>query len=174
MRTKELVLTALFSAVISVLSLVSVPTPLGIPLTIQVFAVALCGFTLGTKMSVPATVVYILLGLIGLPIFSGFTGGISVLFGLTGGFIIGFIPLSLLTGLNLKSGVLRVVIGMLGLVICHIIGIVQFSVIAEAEITSSFIVVSAPYLVKDIVLVIGAFVMSKWLRKAIYKSVNAE
>lgn len=174
MRTKELVLTALFSAVISVLSLVSVPTPLGIPLTIQVFAVALCGFTLGAKMSVIATVVYIFLGLIGLPIFSGFMGGISVLFGLTGGFIIGFIPLSLLTGLNFKSGVLRVVIGMVGLVVCHIIGIIQFAFISGTELTASFVTVSAPYLIKDIALVIGAFVMSKWLRKAVYKIVNAE
>lgn len=174
MKTKDLVLTALFSAVISVLSLVSVPTPLGVPLTIQVFAVALCGFTLGAKMSVPATLVYIALGLIGLPIFSGFMGGLGVLFGLTGGFIIGFIPLSLLSGINVKNGKLRILLGVVGLIMCHIIGIIQFSVVSSADISSSFITISAPYLIKDCILVLGAYVVSKGVKKAVGISSKTE
>ena len=85
-RTLNLTLAALFTAVTAVLSQTAIPTPFDVPLTLQTFAVALCGYTLGIKWGLASILTYILLGTAGVPVFSGFRGGVQVLFGATGGF----------------------------------------------------------------------------------------
>lgn len=87
---KELILAAEFAAIISVLSQMTIPFGL-VPLTGQTFAIGLTATFLGRKLGLISVVVYLLLGLIGLPVFSGMTGGIAVLFGPTGGYLIGFL-----------------------------------------------------------------------------------
>ena len=95
-RTAALTLSAVFTAVIAVCSQISIPLPVGIPITLQTFAVALCGFTLPLPCALASIGVYIALGAVGAPVFSSFGGGIGVLIGKTGGFIFGFIAMTLL------------------------------------------------------------------------------
>lgn len=85
--TREIVFVGMFAAVLAVISQISLPMPTGVPITIQVFGVALVGAVLGAKLGTMATVVYVLLGAVGLPIFANFHGGISALAGITGGYI---------------------------------------------------------------------------------------
>ena len=94
---KELILAAEFAAIISVLSQMTIPFGL-VPLTGQTFAIGLTATFLGRKLGLISVVVYLLLGLIGLPVFSGMTGGIAVLFGPTGGYLIGFLLQTWITG----------------------------------------------------------------------------
>ena len=75
--TREMVLVGMFAAVLAVISQISLPMPTGVPITIQVFGVALVGAVLGSRLGTTATLVYVLLGAIGLPIFANFSGGIS-------------------------------------------------------------------------------------------------
>ena len=65
-----------------------IPNPISVPLTLQTFIIALSGFVLGSSKGVASVLVYIAVGTIGAPVFTGFQGGFSVLFGMTGGFII--------------------------------------------------------------------------------------
>lgn len=88
-KSSELALCGLFSALIAVCSWVSIPSP--VPFTLQTFGVFLAVFVLGGKGGFSAVLVYILLGAAGMPVFSGFRGGIGVLFGQTGGFIWGLV-----------------------------------------------------------------------------------
>lgn len=88
--TYNLVLTGMFAAVLAVISQISIPMPTGVPITIQVFGIALTGIVLGWKLGLSATIAYILLGAVGLPIFSNFQGGVHVLTGMTGGYILGW------------------------------------------------------------------------------------
>ena len=85
--TREMVLVGMFAAVLAVISQISLPMPTGVPITIQVFGVALVGAVLGSRLGTTATLVYVLLGAIGLPIFANFSGGISSIVGVTGGYI---------------------------------------------------------------------------------------
>lgn len=94
---KELILAAEFSAIIAALSQFTLPLGL-IPLTGQTFAIGLTATFLGKRTGTMAVFIYLLLGLIGLPVFSGMTGGIGVLFGPTGGYLIGFIFQTLVIG----------------------------------------------------------------------------
>lgn len=170
--TRTTVTVGMFTAVLSVLSILTIPMPTGVPLTLQTFGMALCGYVLGAKMGAAATVLYILLGTVGVPVFAGMMGGPSRLFGHTGGFIWGFIFLVLLCGLGMKqqSVSLRISLGMLGIILCHIIGVLQFSVVAESRMLTAFMTVSLPYLPKDVISVIGAYLAARPVRRALVSS----
>ena len=86
----------MFTAVLAVLSILQIPMPTGVPITLQTFAMALCGYVLGWQSGVAATLLYIVLGTVGVPIFAGMSAGPGVLFGYTGGFIFGFIFLTVM------------------------------------------------------------------------------
>ena len=170
-KTLSLVTAALFTALTAVCSQIAIPMPTQVALTLQTFAVALCGYVLGVKWGLASILSYVVLGVVGVPVFSGFRGGIQVLFGSSGGFIFGFIIFAALCGVSLliKNKALKLLCGLGGLVICHIIGIIQFAVIYKTDFISSFLMVSAPYLIKDVVSVAAAFFLSLYIRKLLAK-----
>ena len=88
-KITNIVMVGVFAAVLAVLSQISFPLPSGIPVTLQTFAVALCGYALGCKRGTLAVLVYIVLGAVGLPVFANFSGGFGSLVGLAGGYIYG-------------------------------------------------------------------------------------
>ena len=96
--TKTMIITAMFAAVIAVLAQIAFPLPSGVPVTLQTFAVALTGVVLGAKLGTISTFIYILLGAVGVPVFSGFNGGLGAIVGKTGGFIWGFLFLAFFAG----------------------------------------------------------------------------
>ena len=100
---KNIVLAGMFAAFLAVMSQVSLPMPTGVPITVQVFAVALVGVILGWKRGVLAVLVYILIGAVGVPVFAHFKGGLSVLTGLTGGYIIAWPVMTILCGIQPKT-----------------------------------------------------------------------
>ena len=156
-KTFDLVLIALFAAIIAVLSQISIPTPFGVPISLQTFGVALCGYFLGAKKGIGALLVWIVIGAVGAPVFSGFRGGFGVLFGVTGGFIYGFIPLVLLCGIELKRKPLRIALGGLGIIACHLCGAAQYALLMGIDFLQSVLTVSAPFLIKDIVSIVLAY-----------------
>lgn len=157
--TRTIVTIGMFAAIVSVLSILSIPTPSGVPVTLQTFAIALCGYALGSASGVTVTIVYILIGTVGVPVFAGMTGGPSWLAGYSGGFMWGFLFLSFLCGVGMKRKfvVLRIIFGMAGLLICHLIGIIQYAVVAGVPFRASFAAVSMPFLLKDAISVAGAY-----------------
>ena len=170
-NTLNLVTAALFTALTAVCSQIAVPMPTQVSLTLQTFAVALCGYVLGIKWGLASIITYIILGTVGVPLFSGFKGGPQVLFGPSGGFIFGLILFVLLCGVSLliKNKALKLVLGLGGLLVCHILGIIQFAVVYKTDIISSFLMVSAPYLIKDVISVAAAFFLSIYIRKLLTK-----
>ena len=82
--TKTIVTVGMFTAVLAVLSILQIPMPTGVPITLQTFAMALCGYVLGWQSGVAAPLLYIVLGTVGVPIFEGMSAGPGVLFGYTG------------------------------------------------------------------------------------------
>ncbi|MBP1565940.1 MAG: biotin transporter BioY [Oscillospiraceae bacterium] len=160
-KTLSLTYTALCTAIIAVCSQICIPLPSGVPLTLQTFAVAFTGFILGKKRGVAAVAIYILLGAFGIPVFSGFRGGLSVITGITGGFLTGFIFTAYLCGIicNIKNTKLKFIISIFAIFPVHISGCIQFSLITNSTIIYSFITTSAPFLLKDILTVLLALII---------------
>lgn len=127
-KTLDMVYIAMGAVVIAICSWISIPMP--VPFTMQTFAVFSVVGLLGGKRGTASIIVYILLGAIGLPVFSGFTSGIGVLLGTTGGYIVGFAGTALLMwGMEKISGNRSVILAgsmLLGLLVCYLFGTVWF------------------------------------------------
>ena len=167
--TKKIVLTGMFAAVLAVMSQLSIPMPSGVPITLQTFGVALTAYVLGWKLGVAATAVYILVGAVGAPVFSNFQGGFPVLVGMTGGFIWGFLLMVLLCGFGVaqKNKALTALFSIAGLVVCHFLGVLQFMAVSGRGFAESALLVSVPYLVKDVVSIGVAYFVALAVRRGI-------
>lgn len=134
-RTLDLVYTALGAVLIAICSWISIPTT--VPFTMQTFAVFFVLSALGGKRGTAAVIVYVLLGAVGIPVFSQFTSGIGILLGNTGGYIVGFIFMGLiywlvvrLLGKKLWTEILAMVIGIAAL---YSFGTVWFMIVYAQE-----------------------------------------
>ena len=85
LTTKQIVLTGMMTAVLAVLSIVTIPLPTGVPVTLQTFAMAFCGYVLGWKLGGASSALYLILGAIGVPVYAGMSGGFGALLGPAGG-----------------------------------------------------------------------------------------
>lgn len=165
-----IILAAMFAAIGAVTSWISIPIPSGVPITLQTFGMALIGYTLGYKYGTLSVGVYVALGAVGAPVFSGFKGGFGVIAGATGGFIIGFIFMAAICGLSrlkkiqslgkLPQIIISIALGITGLLICHLLGVIQFMLIFNNTFAAALATVSLPYLIKDIISVIAAYFVS--------------
>ncbi len=168
---RKMLLCSLFAALTAICAWISVPV-LDIAFTMQTFAVFLTLGVLGGKWGSLSILIYLLLGAVGLPVFSGFKGGIGSLVGITGGYIWGF----LLSGLvywalekPAKSlGKAAVPVSMaLGMAVCYLCGSLWFQVYAGGGIGLVAVVVKCvlPYLLPDGVKIALAYAISRRLRR---------
>ena len=124
----DLVYISIGAALIAICSWISIPT--AVPFTLQTFAVFFVLLSLGGERGTLATLVYVLLGAVGVPVFAGFSGGIGVLLGSTGGYIIGFLFTGIIyiifTKFVSKKIVVKIIALVLGLVVCYAFGTAWF------------------------------------------------
>ncbi len=164
-KTKTLTLTAMMIPVIAVCSQLTLPFS-AVPMTLQTFAICLTGSLLGPYRGLSAATVYLLMGAVGVPVFAGFQGSLAVIFGPTGGFLIGFLPLAFFSGLSRGIGGLRsALLFALGLLLCHLLGVLRFSCVSGNSLSASLLLSSLPYLPKDILSCVGADLLAKKLRR---------
>lgn len=172
-KTIDIVYVGLFSALIAVCAWISVP--LTIPVTLQTLGICLTAGLLGTKRGTISVVIYILLGAIGVPVFSGFKGGAGVLFGATGGYIIGFIFTAIIVGVvsSKTKKLWALVLAMIGgVLVCYAFGTAWFAVLysvkgtpmAFGKILSLCVI---PFLLPDAVKIIVASILTNRLKKFI-------
>ncbi|MDD3278353.1 MAG: biotin transporter BioY [Lachnospiraceae bacterium] len=168
-QIQSIVIVGMMTAILSVLSILQIPMPTGVPVTLQTFAVALCGYVLGEKKGSLAVALYLLLGLIGVPVYSGMTAGPGILFGMSGGFLFGFVGMTLITGISVRyhNVAAKAVLSLAGLMLCHLLGVIQFSLVTGTGFFKSILLVSLPYLIKDVLSVAGAYLVSIAVRKGI-------
>ena len=171
-NSTSLVFVALTAAITSILSQIALPSPTGIPMTLQTFAFALIGYILFPKNAIYSILLYLLLGAVGLPVFANFRGGLMHLFGLTGGFLWGsllFVPLAGF-GAKCRRSWQSVFFGLLGLSLFHGAGILQYVWLTQNTLRTSFLLVSMPYLAKDVLCVVCAHFISRFIRRQLLKS----
>lgn len=170
--TKTIVYVGMFAALMAALSQCAIPMPSGVPATLQIFAVTLVGAIIGWKMGAASIAIYILLGAVGVPVFANFHGGFQVLVGSTGGFIWGYLPMVMLCGtkLNQKNMILGILSSLAGMMVSYVLGALQFGALNEMDFVASFLLVGAPYLLKDVILSVIAFVMGDQIRRRLMKA----
>lgn len=175
-KAKDISFIALFSAIIVICSLITIPSV--IPFTFQTFAVFLCLNILGAKKGLISILIYILLGVVGLPVFSGFNGGIGVLLNVTGGYIIGFVFSALVFWLitsifNKKPRkTVNLIASFAGLIICYIFGTLWYILLFikngdAINITSTFTICVLPFVLPDILKIVLSVVISEKVKKHI-------
>lgn len=163
---KKITYIALFVAIISILAQISIPVSV-VPITLQIFAISLCGFILDKKSALITVFVYLCLGAFGAPVFASLNGGFHMLLSYTGGFLWGFIPFMLLCSLSKSRK--AILLGIIGLFICHLFGVIQYSLVSKTSIWLSFVVASLPHIIKDVILVILAYFVAERINKIIKK-----
>ncbi len=162
-------------AIMAVCSWISIPIG-QVPITLQTFSVFLAVGLLGGKWGTVATLVYIILGAVGVPVFAGFTGGFGTIMGTTGGYIVGFIFSALVMWLIEKlfgrKLVVTIISMVVGLLVCYAIGTVWFMVVYARNTGAvglgtvlGWCVV--PFILPDAIKIALAAILSNRLRKLI-------
>lgn len=173
-KTLDMVYIAMCAVMIAVCSWISIP--MLVPVTLQTFGVFLTVGVLGGKRGSLAVLTYLLLGTVGIPVFSGFTGGIGSLLGSTGGYIIGFLFAALVMwGMEQFLGKKRWVLILsmvLGLLVCYVFGTIWFIVVytnntGEVAVWTALGWCVFPYIIPDILKIVVALTVCKKLAKVI-------
>lgn len=169
-KTAELAHISLCTALICVCSWIQVP--FAVPFTLQTFAMFFTVMTFGIKKGLTAVVVYILLGIVGVPVFSGFQGGIGALVGPTGGFILGFIPAAVIVGLCVRKFGLGTLASAVyctaALGVCYTAGVLWYAFVYGAgDLKGAFYTCVLPFIIPDAVKIFLAVIVSKRIKKII-------
>ena len=166
-RTLDLAYIAIGAALISVCSWISIPT--AVPFTLQTFAVFAVLLLIGGKRGIMSILTYILMGAVGVPVFSGFTGGMGILLGKTGGYILGFLLTGIIYFLFTKflseKLLVEILALILGLLVCYAFGTGWFmyiymrdtGAVGLATVLSWCVI---PFIIPDLVKMAVAFVIA--------------
>lgn len=170
-KTKDYTYIAIFAAIICISAWICIPaTP---PFTMQVFAVSLCCGILGAKKATLSLLIYMLLGAVGLPVFSGFRSGAAVLFGATGGYVLGFLPFAALSGWLCRraKNLFQLVLSLLaGLVACYISGTLWYSAffLGDGGVLAAILYCVVPFLIPDLIKIFLAALCIRKLKKSLH------
>ena len=173
-KVLDLVYISIGAALIAICSWISIPT--AVPFTLQTFAVFFVLLSLGGERGTLATLVYVLLGAVGVPVFAGFSGGIGVLLGSTGGYIIGFLFTGIIyiifTKFVSKKIVVKIIALVLGLAVCYAFGTAWFmNVYIKTSGEVGLLTVLGwcvfPFIIPDLLKLALAVVIAKRIEPAI-------
>lgn len=181
--TKNLVLTALCAALICVLAPLSVPVG-PVPISLATFAIMFAGIVLGGRLGTLAVLVYLLLGMVGVPVFAGWTAGVQKLAGPTGGYLVGYLPLAFLCGFiyhsfgREKKGTARImamVAAMLiGTAVLYLLGTAWFCFSMPSTVGKALGLCVIPFLPGDVVKIVCVTLIAPQVEKALNRAAAAE
>lgn len=172
-KTADLARIALGAALITVCAWITVPFT--VPFTMQLFGVFFSLVLLGGRDGMLAVAVYLLLGAIGIPVFSGGAGGFSVLIGMTGGYLWGMLLIGAVYRIGMKllpkSLWTEIALLLFGLVLCYLLGTVWFSALnRDRGFVSSLLVCVVPFLLPDLLKLALAVVLGRKLRQRLQRA----
>lgn len=171
MKTKAIVKIGLFTAIICVMSVISIPTT-PIPFTLSLIGIFLTGAFLPPGGAFLACVCYLLLGIAGLPVFAGFRGGIQVILGYTGGFLLSYPLMALVISMikkQMKKPLYLIVSMVIALLICYFLGSLVFILISGSTLGAALAACVLPYVFFDVIKIAVSFFFAISLEKAINK-----
>lgn len=169
-NTRSMVVPALMAALLCVLGPVTIPVG-PVPLSLATLGIYLAGLLLGWKRGMVSVLVYLAIGLVGLPVFSGFTGGLGQLFGPTGGYLLGYLPLGLVTGLAQKQkSPLRLLAMAGGTAFLYLLGTVFYCAQSGTAFMAAAAVCVLPFLPGDVMKMCLALFLAPSLSRALERA----
>lgn len=173
LSVKQMAVIAIMTAVTCILAPLSLPIgPVPISLTNLVIYFSL--YILGMKLGTISYVIYLLIGLVGVPVFSGFTSGPAKLFGPTGGYLIGFIPLALIAGFFIEKFADKWYLCLVGMIIgtavCYMLGTLWLAYEASMDFKAALWAGVIPFLAGDFIKMVIAMIVAPKIRKQLVRA----
>ena len=169
----QITIIGLMAAVICILGPLSIPIGV-VPISFTNLAIFFALYILGTKKATMSFIIYMLIGLVGVPVFSGFSGGPSKLLGPTGGYIIGFLFMTLISGFFIDRFIDKwylCVVGMiLGMTVCYSFGTIWLSYQADMPISAALTVGVLPFVPGDLAKILIVAFIGPQIRKRLIRS----
>lgn len=166
-NTYAMAVTALMTAVTCILAPMSIPIG-PVPISLTNFAIYLSLYLLDWKKGTLSYFIYLLIGFAGLPVFSGFTGGIGKLAGPTGGYIIGFIPMAIIAGIvidNFSQRWIQLAGMIFGTILCYALGTVWFCFQSGYTVSAALAVCVIPFIPADLIKMVIVMIIGPGIRK---------
>ena len=164
LTTREIILCGLFAALVSIFAQISIPLPFTtVPLTLQIFGIAITGLILGSKCAFISTLIYLILG------------GIGVLFGPTGGYLLAYPLMAFIIGYikeKSNSGILTAISMIIGLAVVYALGTVMFSLVTGNTIINSLLYCVVPFVAVDLLKLVLAYIIGETVSKRLYSTLN--
>ena len=163
---RELTTAAIFAALLCLVCPWSIPIG-AVPISLALFALTVMANLLSLRLSLAATLVYLTLGCLGLPVFSGFGAGIGALIGPTGGFLIAYLPFVCLIGCSAKTKkrLVQLMLIATALALCYVIGAAWYMLVTDTEsIATALAVCVLPFLLPDAAKVVLGVAISRSIR----------
>ena len=167
--TRSMAVTALMAAVLCIIGPLAIPIG-PVPLSLALVGVFLSAYILGYKKGTLAVAIYILIGTVGLPVFSGFAGGPAKLLGPTGGYIAGYILTALISGLfaeRFESWYLHILGMVLGLFLCYALGTAWFMFSMKVTLAEALATCVLPFVLFDLIKIALALLLGASVKKAL-------
>ena len=166
--TRKMILCALFAALTAVCSQISLPLPFTpVPVNLATLSVIMAGTLLGAKSGALSQCVYLLAGAVGLPVFSRFSGGLGILIGATGGYLVGYPIAALLTGYFCKKlHTFRIGSALAmaaGILVCYAIGTLWYIILTHTPPIGALLACVIPFLPCDALKIAAALFLTKAL-----------
>lgn len=164
---QELCSIAIMTALTAVLAQISIPLPMMVPMTMQTFAVTLAGILLGSKCGAISMGIYLLLGAVGVPVFTGFRGGLQSLIGPTGGFLLSFPLMAYIIGkgmeLRKQRGMFTLLL-VIGTISNYVVGVAIYCIVMESTVWTAITACVLPFIPTAVIKAILAAVLGLKLR----------
>ena len=171
--TYAMVVTALMAAVTCILAPLSIPIG-PVPISLTNFAIYLSLYLLDWKKGTLSYLIYLLLGLVGLPVFSGYVGGPAKIAGPTGGYIVGFVLMALIGGYVIektnRNMVLVIIAWIVGTMVDYALGTAWFAYVQHCTVGYALKVCVYPFIVFDLIKIVAATFLGKAVRYALVKA----
>ncbi|MCI8937526.1 MAG: biotin transporter BioY [Lachnospiraceae bacterium] len=175
MNTKNLALIGLMSAVLCILGPISLPIPISpVPISLGMLGVYLTVYILGMKKGTISVCIYLLLGLVGLPVFTAFGSGIGKVLGPTGGYLLGYIFIALIFGFFIdkwKTNQVFIFLGMiLGTAVCYLLGTAWLAKQGGMSFAAALAAGVLPFIPGDLAKIVLTMLVAAPVRGALWKA----
>lgn len=179
MNTKKLALCGVCAAIICALAPLAIPLAGLVPISLATFAVMLGGVLLGGRYGALSVLIYLLLGAVGVPVFSGYSAGLGVLIGPTGGYLVGYIPLAFLTGAlyerfgkphkGIKNYAVMIASMLSGTIVLYTFGTAWYCITTNTGVIAALAMCVVPFLPGDAAKIAVVTILTPQLEKALDK-----
>lgn len=174
-KTKSMTIISLMTAILCILGPITLVIPISpVPISLATLVISFAVYILGMKKAIICCLLYLFIGFVGLPVFSSFTGGVGKLFGPTGGYLIGYVFMAVISGFFIEkwqTNRFMQIVGMVfGAIICYLFGTIWLSIQAGMSFTAAFGVGVLPFIPGDLAKIMISSITGPLIRKRLLRA----